>query len=688
MNNINFTTKLYTIFLVILPILVFLGTTDRAYAQDEQKKDDVTDIEDISLQDLLNVEMVSASKKSENLFDSPLSASVITRQEIERSGATSIMEALRLIPGVIVREQTPGNYDIHIRGFDNVPPNSYIPASTNTLSLVMIDNRIVYNYINGGIFWESLPIDLHDIERIEVIRGPASALYGPNAATGVINIITRRPEKNGFYSIANIQGGSNKSSIVNGAVGYKNNKFSTLFSTNYTQRDRMQDTYFDYTTHSYVDSSELHSDVGQLMEDSDYVYGDSSRSLKKYGINGFLDFNISESVHLGISGGYQDSTARKAFLQNSISPLLLHETKTGYIDLNMNISNLQAKISYLNGTQEFPGINRFDSDLKQLHVNVEYDWVGKNISIRPGVSYSNITYSGEYVAGEETLETTAISLRAEYNPFSKLRIIGAVRGDKYAHKDKPIYSFQFASTYKLNKKSLLRAVYSRAHRSPFMVDTYNYAFGIFWGNPDLDPVYINNFELGYRIMLSNKLQFDIEAAYSKSQNYSAITQVNQVYGFYNIPLKAYQGILTFTLNYSPSSQFNIKFFSSIQRTELKDFMPDVYDFSVTEDLQHTNTPDLFGGMILNYKPIKKLNINTNLYYYTSQVYELEDFTYFDHRTDISGKMLFNLKVSYNIAKRVSIFLNARNLFNNDAIEFGFSDNIKSTFLAGMSIGVN
>src|SRR5919107_404523 len=153
----------------------------------------------LSLKDLLNVKIVSASKKSELLFEAPLSASVVTKQDIHRAGATSIMEALRLVPGMIVREQSNGNYDIHLRGMDNVPPNAPFDVTSNTTTLVMIDNRPVYSYLRGGTFWETLPVDINDVEKIEVVRGPAGALYGPNAVNGVINIITREPKIQGLY---------------------------------------------------------------------------------------------------------------------------------------------------------------------------------------------------------------------------------------------------------------------------------------------------------------------------------------------------------------------------------------------------------------------------------------------------------------------------------------------------------
>ena len=97
--------------------------------------------DDLSLKDLLNIKIVSVSKKAELLFDAPLSASVITKEDIQRTGCTSIMEAMRLVPGIIVRLRSNGNYDIHLRGMDNVPPNATFDVTSNTATLVMIDNR-------------------------------------------------------------------------------------------------------------------------------------------------------------------------------------------------------------------------------------------------------------------------------------------------------------------------------------------------------------------------------------------------------------------------------------------------------------------------------------------------------------------------------------------------------------------
>ena len=140
-------------------LILFTGIIlTSAFAQEKAVEEDLYSL---SLEDLMNVPINSASKKDETLFDAPLSSYTITRAEMDRAGSTSIMEALRLAPGVIVREQANGVYDIHIRGFDNALRYTQQPfTKSNFTTLVMIDNRPVFNNNLGGTFWESLPIDI------------------------------------------------------------------------------------------------------------------------------------------------------------------------------------------------------------------------------------------------------------------------------------------------------------------------------------------------------------------------------------------------------------------------------------------------------------------------------------------------------------------------------------------------
>ena len=137
---------------------------------------------DLSLEELADVEIVSVSKRAERLSDAPASVFVITADDIRRSGATTLPDALRLAPNLHVAQASASGYAISSRGFNS--------SSANKL-LVLIDGRSVYTPLFSGVFWDAQGVMLDDIERIEVISGPAGTLWGTNAVNGVINIITR-----------------------------------------------------------------------------------------------------------------------------------------------------------------------------------------------------------------------------------------------------------------------------------------------------------------------------------------------------------------------------------------------------------------------------------------------------------------------------------------------------------------
>jgi iron complex outermembrane receptor protein len=137
---------------------------------------------ELSLEELLNIEVTSVSKRPEKLSEAAAAIYVITQDDIRRSGATSIAEALRLAPGVEVARINAHIWAVTARGFNDQFANKL---------LVLMDGRSVYTPLFAGTFWDVQDTLLEDIERIEVIRGPGATLWGANAVNGVINIITK-----------------------------------------------------------------------------------------------------------------------------------------------------------------------------------------------------------------------------------------------------------------------------------------------------------------------------------------------------------------------------------------------------------------------------------------------------------------------------------------------------------------
>lgn len=159
---------------------------------------------DLSLEELLNANVQTASRKSQRLQDVAAAVFVITRDDIERSGATSIPDALRLAPGVHVARIANNRWAVSARGFNGRFANKL---------LVLMDGRSIYSTLFSGVVWEAEGTLLEDIERIEVIRGPGAALWGANAVNGVINIITRKArDTRGTLAVAAV--GSEERGIV------------------------------------------------------------------------------------------------------------------------------------------------------------------------------------------------------------------------------------------------------------------------------------------------------------------------------------------------------------------------------------------------------------------------------------------------------------------------------------------
>jgi iron complex outermembrane recepter protein len=152
-----------------------------------QSANPVEELGGMSLEELANVPVTSVSKSQEPLRTAPAAIYVISHDDIARSGATSIAEALRLAPNLQVTRLSASDYVISARGFGgNTPDQSF-----SDKLLVLIDGRSVYSPLYSGVYVDAMDVMLEDVDRIEVISGPGATLWGANAMNGVVNIITR-----------------------------------------------------------------------------------------------------------------------------------------------------------------------------------------------------------------------------------------------------------------------------------------------------------------------------------------------------------------------------------------------------------------------------------------------------------------------------------------------------------------
>lgn len=172
----------------------------------------------MTLEDLMNTEVTSVSRTARPLAQSAAAVTVISKEDIRRSGATSVPEALRNVPGLIVARSTSNQWAISARGFNSTLSNKM---------LVLVDGRVAYSRLHSGVYWDVQDILLENIERIEVIRGPGGSVWGSNAMNGIINIITQNSNETqgtllkGIYGTEEQMGGARYGGKIGEDAAYR-----------------------------------------------------------------------------------------------------------------------------------------------------------------------------------------------------------------------------------------------------------------------------------------------------------------------------------------------------------------------------------------------------------------------------------------------------------------------------------
>ncbi|MFA8449281.1 MAG: TonB-dependent receptor plug domain-containing protein [Bacteroidales bacterium] len=665
---------------------------------------------------IVNPTVISASKKEEKSFDSPLTIHVITDTEIENAGATNIPEALRLIPGLIVREKTNGNFDVHIRGNNNIPPGKNLFFSENTITLLMIDNQPMNNNFRGGIHWETLPINIQDIKKIEVISGPSSALYGPNAVSGVIHIITKQTsDKLSASASANLgtQNSYNANFNVNIPI---NNKIRTRISSGYNQRDRFQDNYFffcDYNYHKLDDIKGFYSDFPKEHPEPELAYRDFNTNI-------LFEYKPNNKTTLSFWAAHQISRIQNIFIDITDFPITTRESQTSYFNLKGQIGNLNTQLSYNRGTiDNLLGVSGYKFNISNLQFQSEYTFaINNNFSFTPGAyfSYSSMD-DRDYISppniglfNKKAIGTNLrLSNRINYiTPNKRLRLNAALSIEKYDTPQNLYFAHILSASYKLSKNNMMRLVYSKANRGPFFYDykinfennyegTDNYTHHtIFESNKKLKLETMEMVELGIRNKISKAIQTDLSIFYSKVKNLSDFfyyddtlkTTITSIQQKQNIKTLSHQVGVSFLCNAVPTASLQLSGFITVQMTILEQFLDyfnliynqNTFSIPYEHDLKHESTPSIFGGLTANYKATDKFNLNTNIYFVGKQ-----NFLSIDGYSKIPGKINVNCRMSYQITPNINTYITGKNVLNNRDPEFLFADHTGASLLIGTKI---
>jgi iron complex outermembrane recepter protein len=305
------------------------------------------DLTNLSVDELFNVQVSSVGRKAQELSKAPAAVFVLTAEDIRRSGATCIPEALQWVPGLTVSRLDGRSWSVSARGGSRLYANQI---------LVMIDGRSLYTPLFSGVIWDTIDVPLEDIEQIEVVRGAGAVMWGPNAVNGVINIITK--------SARATKGGSISASTGNELHGAAEAEWSDApndrlaFRTWGKLEDR-QPAYGSAGYYNYVSSIYKDPSVTNLDEES--------------GRLGFrMDAQVKEGDQLMVEGdiykmGRQDQLDYPVLLPQLVDPTQAHSGSAG-------------ESLYSRWTHTAPSGGESALELSLDRSNVDYPFVGGTLS--------------------------------------------------------------------------------------------------------------------------------------------------------------------------------------------------------------------------------------------------------------------------------------------------------------------
>lgn len=672
-------------YLVLLFFSIFISTS--------QEIDSLTR-ESLFRQDLsslMNIEVYSASKKQEKIIDAPLSISSISYNDIKASGARNLVEALRLVPGVIVREGSNGTYDVHIRGGDNTRNfGEQFTISENSLTLVMINNRPVYDYFDGATFWESLPVSIEEIDKIEVIRGPSSAIYGPNAVSGVINILTKRLKENLLST--HVEAGNFSFYRMGATFSRKiNEKLLIGVNTNFTEQHRSELNYYSRVRKQYLPADSLRF----LGLPANKRYTEPDLAQRSYFLNMFGLYEINKAK-ITLDVGLQESKVQKVYVDNQTSILSTNKSNSNYVDAQFRSSKSLVQLYLKNGQQVIEGMRGW------LYNTWNYELMGehtlsfsKYYGITFGASGRSIVYDDQeainlyglnraLLKGKREINNFSVSIKNELNWY-KLKLIFSTRMDRYNYPNDKYFSYHFVVSYKFFENLSLRVLHSKANRSPAFLNTYysqNFGTATFTGNRDLDLTSNTLTELGLRANFGS-YNIDLEFFHSFYKNFASpiFSGANNSsvfnYQFQNLSTRYVQNGVSIMNSYQINRNLKIDGHFTYSNSE---FLNYYQNDSVVEN-KKASTPPYYGGVDVNYK-YKKWRFNINYYFISAYTLTNLLLGYSREIPHVGFRQVCNSKLSYEV-ENIEVYLNVRNILSQGQEQLFFADRLQPMYSIGL-----
>lgn len=465
----------------IMAILLFFSGISGARAE-EQANSAVTG------ETLLFMEVpvvVTASRKEQPITKAPAAVTVVTAEDIRQSGAITIPDVLRMVSGVDVMTISARDQQVGIRG-GNGPLNNKL--------LVLIDGRSVYNDFLGNVYWSLFPIAMEEIERIEVIKSPISSLYGANAYSGVINIITKTSQ-----TLAGTE--------VNLTAGSRETSLGSMIHAGEWQK--------------------LHYKLSAAFDRTD-EWGRDDRAGDIDRGNFYLGYDIDPEQTVAVSGGRTHFEDFKVFVFEAFGAIR-EKGDYDYLQADYRRGGFKLrtfrKSEFLDQKIErSPQPNEWD--VATYDTEAQYAFEGafaarKNYSAVVGADYRHIDLNkNNYIGDEQTQDLWALFGDGEVRLGEKVQLSAGVRYDYH-----PLVEGHFAPRgtllYTPVEEHTIRLSVAQAFRNPTLLESYLQsttpgAFTVLGaGNPDLEPEGITSFEAGYRTTLKERATLGVNVFFNE-----------------------------------------------------------------------------------------------------------------------------------------------------------------------------
>ena len=454
-----------------------------------------------SLEDLMNIEVTTVSKKEQKLSQVGAAVFVITQEDIRRSGSTNIPDLLRMVPGIHVAQLDANIWAISVRGFTDRYGDKV---------LVLIDGRSVYTPLTSGVSWDQQDVPLEDIDRIEVIRGPGGTVWGANAVNGVINIITKSA-KTTQGGLATASGGSHE--FGQGLLQYG----GTL---------GQKGAYRVFGSYGNVGNSA--SPSGEAVADGWHKFHSGVRT----------DWDLSPRDAMTVQGDLFQSregqTLDILFANELPREAIIDDTITA------SAGNILGRWNHIlaNGSDTtlqfyYDGYHRVDRALSEARNTLDFDFqhhltIGSRQEVVWGFGYrttSDSTTPGYQVAYEPPRRRDNLVSLFVQDDIKLTNSLALILGSKFEHNSYTGFEYEPSAqlVWNLTNRQTIWASMSRAIRQPSRADfdlnvyvaTFPAATGVgvveLLGNPRRKAERLNDFELGYRAQISKQLSLDVAA---------------------------------------------------------------------------------------------------------------------------------------------------------------------------------